>query len=386
MVTGALESQSLEQAVELVRRQRAVVLRGFHLLPGAESKWTLEHLEERIPSTGAEASKFSVYRATSLRKVFRYSGELGASDAYDIASEQQADRLLLSFRDFAQKKRACANGDGDGWAYYMWGVALRRTASGEYEGFNFGESVDADLANGPHWGRLEEIRRAGGWGELKQAQIFVGCENALTPCHYDAVHNAYAQVRGWKRFILLDPNYAGCLYPYPLAHPMDRCSRVDFEHPDYERFPRFREARAVEAVLGPGDLLVLPAGWWHHVQTLTEDSISVSFWFEDDRCGRLCADGIGSGPLGSLDRVLLAREAEWLLTVVLGASSVRSALGQLRGMLGGEAPKPNADEVLPCCYLLWRFARVLGPGGVRRFVRDLADDGRFAALKLRNGS
>lgn len=90
------------------------------------------------------------------------------------------------------------------------------------------------------------------------------------------LHNAYVQVKGWKRFLLLDPCHGYDLYPYPQGHPMDRCARADLEDPDLVRFPRLARVRALEATLGPGDVLVLPCGWWHHVQSLTEDSISVT--------------------------------------------------------------------------------------------------------------
>ena len=37
--------------------------------------------------------------------------------------------------------------------------------------------------------------------------------------------------------------------------------QVNFEKPDYRRFPKFRHARGLEAVLGPGDVLYLPSYW-----------------------------------------------------------------------------------------------------------------------------
>lgn len=45
-----------------------------------------------------------------------------------------------------------------------------------------------------------------------------------------------------------------------------------------ERFPGFKEAEYVEGVLGPGECLYLPPGWWHYVRSLSP-SFSVSFWF-----------------------------------------------------------------------------------------------------------
>jgi len=37
--------------------------------------------------------------------------------------------------------------------------------------------------------------------------------------------------------------------------------QVNFEKPDYRRFPKFRNVRGLEAVLGPGDVLYLPSYW-----------------------------------------------------------------------------------------------------------------------------
>ena len=54
-------------------------------------------------------------------------------------------------------------------------------------------------------------------------------------------------------------------------------SNVDVEHPDLARFPLFAKARHFDAILGPGDALFIPKGWWHYVRALTP-SFSVNFW------------------------------------------------------------------------------------------------------------
>ena len=53
---------------------------------------------------------------------------------------------------------------------------------------------------------------------------------------------------------------------------------VRIEAPDLARHPRFARARCTEAVLGPGEMLFIPAGTWHYVRSLTP-SLSVNFWF-----------------------------------------------------------------------------------------------------------
>jgi len=45
----------------------------------------------------------------------------------------------------------------------------------------------------------------------------------------------------------------------------------------WSQYPRVKQAKALEAVLGPGDMLYLPPMWWHYVEAL-DLSISVNVW------------------------------------------------------------------------------------------------------------
>jgi hypothetical protein len=58
-------------------------------------------------------------------------------------------------------------------------------------------------------------------------------------------------------------------------------SIVDFDAPDFERFPRFRDAlaHARRVELEPGDALYIPSMWWHHVQGLEPFNILVNYWW-----------------------------------------------------------------------------------------------------------
>src|SRR4029077_1058107 len=55
-------------------------------------------------------------------------------------------------------------------------------------------------------------------------------------------------------------------------------SRVDPEHLDPERFPRFGSASVLDCVVGPGDVLFIPRGWWHYLRS-ESPSISINHWF-----------------------------------------------------------------------------------------------------------
>ena len=69
----------------------------------------------------------------------------------------------------------------------------------------------------------------------------------------------------------------------PSHHPLDRRAQVDLRNEDDSRFPRLAKAIKREVILEPGDLLFLPAYWWHEVTTLpvqpNEITVSINFWY-----------------------------------------------------------------------------------------------------------
>ena len=58
---------------------------------------------------------------------------------------------------------------------------------------------------------------------------------------------------------------------------------VDLRNPDFDRFPRFREAlkTAQVAELEPGDAIFIPSMWWHHVEALAPFNVLVNYWWRD---------------------------------------------------------------------------------------------------------
>ena len=112
--------------------------------------------------------------------------------------------------------------------------------------------------------------------------IWLGNRTVAT-AHYDSTHNLACCAVGRRRFCLFPPEQVHNLYPGPLEPTPGGqvISMVDFEAPDFERFPRFREALAAGQVadLEPGDVLFYPAMWWHHVQALESFNALVNYWW-----------------------------------------------------------------------------------------------------------
>jgi hypothetical protein len=101
--------------------------------------------------------------------------------------------------------------------------------------------------------------------------------------HFDLPDNIACCVAGRRRFTLFAPDQIANLYPGPVDFtPAGQIiSLVDFHSPDLERFPRFEEAlrhaRVVD--LEPGDAIVIPSMWWHHVEAQEPFNVLINYWW-----------------------------------------------------------------------------------------------------------
>jgi len=108
--------------------------------------------------------------------------------------------------------------------------------------------------------------------------------NALTvPVHHDHPYNLACVVAGRRRFTLFAPQQVGNLYIGPLEHTPSGApiSVVHPKAPDFERYPRYREALAssVVAEMEPGDALYIPPLWFHQVEALEKVNLLVNYWW-----------------------------------------------------------------------------------------------------------
>lgn len=111
-----------------------------------------------------------------------------------------------------------------------------------------------------------------------QAKVWVGKAGTVTPLHRDVPHNFHVHLRGRKRWLLVSPRQSSLVYARSPFSGLPNFAWADPERPDYTRHPRLRRATALASVLGPGETLFIPRGWWHHTRSL-DDSVSMNFWW-----------------------------------------------------------------------------------------------------------
>jgi hypothetical protein len=134
----------------------------------------------------------------------------------------------------------------------------------------------------PYVGNLEinELNAMCHWpgyfGKMGPPRFWLGPAGTVTPLHCDYDDNIFTQVWGTKRIFLAPPHHDEFLYVRE-ANPVLYGSPFDPENPDYERFPLARRAALVECIVNPGEMLYVPAGWYHQVRALTF-SLSANRW------------------------------------------------------------------------------------------------------------
>lgn len=134
-----------------------------------------------------------------------------------------------------------------------------------------------------------ELDRLGFQKAASSLNLWVGPGGHVECLHYDVMDGTLMQLHGSKRLVLFPPSQTFNLYPFPFyAHLRyglrlrSWFSRVYPDQPDYQAFPRLQQAmqHKYDITLNPGEVLYIPAGWWHEVTSLGDGMVcSVNrFW------------------------------------------------------------------------------------------------------------
>ncbi|WP_417356155.1 cupin-like domain-containing protein [Gallaecimonas pentaromativorans] len=176
--------------------------------------------------------------------------------------------------------------------------------NGQMDGFNFRgyrqhfaelaeRLAGGDLAAGLYMGSTETTQFFPGFAEQHGqdfaalgalTSLWVGNASRIA-AHFDFPHNLACNLVGQRTFTLFPPQEVGNLYvgPLGLAPGGQDISLVNFDEPDFDRFPKAAEALAAaqQATLEPGDILFIPSLWWHQVVAKASLNVLMTFWWRD---------------------------------------------------------------------------------------------------------
>lgn len=113
----------------------------------------------------------------------------------------------------------------------------------------------------------------------KLPMLFFGGRDSYTFMHYDIdMSNIFHfHFEGKKECILFSQSETKYLYKVP--HSLIAHESIDFENPDYNKWPALKSANGFKAELKHGDVLYMPEGYWHYMKYVTPGfSMSLRSW------------------------------------------------------------------------------------------------------------
>ncbi len=103
----------------------------------------------------------------------------------------------------------------------------------------------------------------------KLPMLFFGGEKSKVFMHFDIdyANILHFHFHGKKQCVIFPPSQSKYLYkiPYSLIARED----IDFDNPDYNKFPALKHAKGYVTNLEHGDALYMPEGYWHYMKYLT---------------------------------------------------------------------------------------------------------------------
>lgn len=216
------------------------------------------------------------------------------------------------------------------WSYLF--KSMRQNSSNEVASFkstSFGEYLDliGDPVKGPHYYLTgdELLIFDGQWSpdlevlrddfsvpsyfeekSMNSAGLWFSAKGVRSHLHFDGggSHNLNAQITGKKYVQMYSPFQMSCLYPYYCTYLSKKapynCSEIDVENFDINKFPRFEDAKRYEGEIGEGDMLFIPAYWYHSFKHLGAFNSNINFWW--------IPDSIPLSPVSARDALMRATQ------------------------------------------------------------------------------
>ncbi|EGD73538.1 hypothetical protein PTSG_05244 [Salpingoeca rosetta] len=260
------EPRSREEFRTLAELRVPVLLRNASVVQAHNwpaMRWNLSHIASRLPVVPVYEQAHPHNTFITFHDNKPLEPVLRDAQWHDFNVKRNASTAAL-FKDdtmacvpYARQpwlRHACAVPTRERWLYFSARTQLLR---------EFWPEMDTEAPLGPL-----AIADTG-----EQANLWLGNAGIVTHTHYDASWNFFVQIKGCKRFTLFPPNTS--LPLYPCLHPHIGHLAVDILN-DAD-LSQHEGLNVFVADVVPGDVLVVPPMWFHHVTTLS-DSISFNVW------------------------------------------------------------------------------------------------------------
>jgi hypothetical protein len=113
---------------------------------------------------------------------------------------------------------------------------------------------------------------------LVSKNLWFGPSGTISPLHFDRSHNLLHQHWGRKHVVMVDPSHSHQLEPGSKNSVSPHVSSVDLVTSGFNIDLSRLNAPCLETILEPGDVLFVPAFWWHHVISI-DVAISINYWW-----------------------------------------------------------------------------------------------------------
>lgn len=96
--------------------------------------------------------------------------------------------------------------------------------------------------------------------------VFFGGEGAKVFMHYDIdfPNILHIHFQGRKQCVLVSPQDTKYMYRLPYSWICNE--DIDFDNPDFEKFPALKKVKPYITHLEHGEMLYMPEGWWHYMK------------------------------------------------------------------------------------------------------------------------
>lgn len=113
--------------------------------------------------------------------------------------------------------------------------------------------------------------------DYKDLSLWVGGKNSITAWHTDIEDTNFLYIiKGKKKVRVVDQKYHDKMYAKNEYYEGALWSDIDFKHPDYKKFPSYKNLPIQTYILNPGDAIYIPRNHWHCIENL-EDTIAMSY-------------------------------------------------------------------------------------------------------------